>query len=119
MRIATFTKPTSEEIQPKSKLAQFKQQYKQFPKLGVLASKASESETVRRFAKAAFEGYDMDEESKRKVREASKMLQRRVEDQTLSMKNEEFIKSLKGGSAFAKSLNAQFRKELERLGVTE
>ena len=35
MRIATFAKPQSEEISPKSKLAQFKQRYKQFPKLGM------------------------------------------------------------------------------------
>jgi hypothetical protein len=35
MRIATFTKPFSEEISPKSRLAQFKQRYKQFPKTGM------------------------------------------------------------------------------------
>ena len=35
MRIATFTKPFSEEISPKSRLAQFKQRYKHFPKLGM------------------------------------------------------------------------------------
>jgi hypothetical protein len=31
MRIATFNKPQTEEISPKSKLAQFKQRYKRFP----------------------------------------------------------------------------------------
>ena len=35
LRIATFAKPLSEEISPKSKLAQFKQRYKQFPKAGL------------------------------------------------------------------------------------
>ena len=35
MRIATFTKPFSEEISPKSRLAQFKQRYKRFPTLGM------------------------------------------------------------------------------------
>ncbi len=35
MRIATFTKPLSEEISSKSKLAQFKQRYKRFPALGM------------------------------------------------------------------------------------
>ena len=35
MRIATFAKPQGEEISSKSKLAQFKQRYKQFPKLGM------------------------------------------------------------------------------------
>jgi hypothetical protein len=35
MRIATFAKPQTNEISPKSKLAQFKQRYKQFPKLGM------------------------------------------------------------------------------------
>ena len=35
MRIATFSKPPSEEISPKSRLAQFKQHYKQFPKVGL------------------------------------------------------------------------------------
>jgi hypothetical protein len=35
LRISTFTKPPSGEISPKSKLAQFKQRYKQFPKAGL------------------------------------------------------------------------------------
>lgn len=35
MRIATFSKPQAEEISPKSRLAQFKQRYKQFPKTGM------------------------------------------------------------------------------------
>jgi hypothetical protein len=35
MRIATFSKPLSEEISLKSNLAQFKQRYKQFPKTGM------------------------------------------------------------------------------------
>lgn len=35
MRIATFTKPLSEEISPKSKLARFKLRYRRFPTLGM------------------------------------------------------------------------------------
>jgi len=35
MRIATFAKPQGEEISPKSRLAQFKQRYKQFPRTGL------------------------------------------------------------------------------------
>jgi len=35
MRIATFAKPQTDEISSKSKLAQFKQRYKQFSKLGM------------------------------------------------------------------------------------
>ena len=35
MRIATFAKPQGDEISPKSRLAQFKQRYKQFPKVGL------------------------------------------------------------------------------------
>ena len=35
MRIATFSKPLIEEISSKSRLAQFKQRYKQFPKAGL------------------------------------------------------------------------------------
>jgi len=35
MRIATFSKPPSEEISPKSRLAQFKQHYKRFPTIGM------------------------------------------------------------------------------------
>ena len=35
MRIATFSKPFSEEISPKSRLAQFKQRYRRFPTLGM------------------------------------------------------------------------------------
>ncbi len=35
MRIATFAKPQGEEISPKSRLAQFKQRYKQFHKVGM------------------------------------------------------------------------------------
>jgi hypothetical protein len=35
LRIATFSKPLTEEISPKSKLARFKVRYKRFPKLGM------------------------------------------------------------------------------------
>ena len=35
MRIATFAKPQGDEISPKSRLAQFKQRYRQFPKAGL------------------------------------------------------------------------------------
>ena len=35
MRIATFAKPQSDSISPKSRLAQFKEKYKQFPKTGM------------------------------------------------------------------------------------
>jgi hypothetical protein len=35
MRIATFTKPVSQEISPKSKLARFKLRYNRLPRLGV------------------------------------------------------------------------------------
>jgi hypothetical protein len=35
MRIANFTKPLSQEISAKSKLARFKQRYKRFPALGM------------------------------------------------------------------------------------
>ena len=35
MRIATFAKPQGAEISSKSRLAQFKQRYKQFPKAGM------------------------------------------------------------------------------------
>ena len=35
LRIGTFAKPQGSEISPKSKLAQFKQRYKQFPKTGL------------------------------------------------------------------------------------
>jgi hypothetical protein len=35
MRIATFSKPQSNEISSKSRLAQFKQRYKRFPTLGM------------------------------------------------------------------------------------
>jgi hypothetical protein len=35
MRIATFSKPLTEEIPPKSRLAQFKQRYRRFPTIGM------------------------------------------------------------------------------------
>ena len=35
MRIATFSKPQTEEISSKSRLAQFKQRYKRLPALGM------------------------------------------------------------------------------------
>ena len=35
MRVATFSKPFGKEISSKTKLAQFKQRYKQFPKVGL------------------------------------------------------------------------------------
>ncbi len=72
-----------------------------------------------RLTKGALEGYDMDEAGRRKVRIASKRMKRRVEAQILNMNGEEFMKSLKGGRALDKSLNRQFREELERLGVAE
>ncbi len=34
MRIATFSKPQTQEISPKSKLAQFKKRYQRFPTVG-------------------------------------------------------------------------------------
>jgi len=35
MRIATFARPPGNEISPKSKLAQFKQRYKSWPKVSM------------------------------------------------------------------------------------
>jgi len=35
LRIATFAKPQGDEISPKSRLAQFKQRYKTWPKVGM------------------------------------------------------------------------------------
>ena len=35
VRIATFAKPQGDEISPIGRLAQFKQHYKQFPKVGL------------------------------------------------------------------------------------
>ena len=50
MRIATFAKPQGEEISPKSRLAQFKQRYKQFPKLGLKVDVVTDENGYRKVA---------------------------------------------------------------------
>jgi hypothetical protein len=82
---------------------------------GILNRRARESESMRGFAEAAFEGYKMDDINKRKMRQASEIVKSRVEDQAPSMKLDEFMKSLKGGKDIRQSLNAMLREELRRL----
>jgi len=81
---------------------------------GLLASKAGESESARRFVKPAIEAYQMDETTKTRIIQSSESAKNRVQEQALSMKLEDFMKSLKGGKALHKSLKA-FREELDRL----
>jgi hypothetical protein len=57
----------------------------------------------------------LEKKNKRKIRQASEIVKKRVQDQTLSMKLEDFMKSMKGGKAMHRSLNAMFREEPDRL----
>lgn len=43
-RIGTINKPTSKEISAKSNLAQFKERYEQFPKIGMLVDVVANAE---------------------------------------------------------------------------
>jgi hypothetical protein len=82
---------------------------------GALNRRTGENESMRGLAEAAFEGYNLDDVNKRKIRQASEILKSRVEDQALGMKLDEFMKSLKGGKHIRPSLNAMLREELRRL----
>jgi len=57
----------------------------------------------------------MDDINKRRIRQASEIVKSRLEDQTPSMKLDEFMKSLKGGKDIRQSLNVMLREELRRL----
>lgn len=87
--------------------------------MGLLTAKliheAEKSESARRLVKPAYEGYRMDETKKKRIGQASEIVKRRIAEQTLSMKREEFLKSLKGSEAMRKSLNAMFKNELHKL----
>lgn len=78
----------------------------------ILAKKAEKSELARELAQDAFEGYQMDDVKKVKIKEASDRAKRRFEEQALSLRRDELMKSLRGGRALRKSLTSIFREEL-------
>ncbi len=82
---------------------------------GILNHAAEENESMRGYAEAAFEGYEMDDIDKRRIRQASEIVKSRLEDQAPNMELDEFMKSLKGGKDIRRSLNVMLREELRNL----
>jgi len=82
---------------------------------GKLTNRAEQDDSLRGLAKAASEGYRLDDTEKTKIRQASEIVKRRIRDQALSVKPEEFMKSVRGRKALRESLNVMFTEELARL----
>jgi hypothetical protein len=57
----------------------------------------------------------MDETIKKRIIEVCAVLKRRIKEEASAMELGDFLKSLKGGKAMHRSLNAMFGEELERL----
>ena len=81
---------------------------------GVLRAKAGESELARRAYEGAGVSYRMDETRKAKIGYASEIVKRRVKDEVLEMKREEFMRSLKGGRTMRKMFASMFDEEVAR-----
>ena len=81
---------------------------------GVLRAKAGESELARRAYEGAGVSYRMDETKKAKIGYASEIVKRRVKDEVLEMKREEFMRSLKGGRTMRKMFASMFDEEVAR-----
>ena len=81
----------------------------------IFAQKTEESELARRLHKPVLKSYELDETSKRQVKQAAEMAKHRLEEHVFSMKGEEFTKSLKEHESLRKSLNTIFREELQKL----
>ena len=60
---------------------------------GELARRAEQDDSLRGLAKAASEGYRLDDTEKTKIRQAWEIVKERVRDQALSVKPEDFMKS--------------------------
>jgi hypothetical protein len=83
--------------------------------LAVIATRKSpESQLARDFQEPAIQSYRMDETIKKRIIEVSAVLKRRIKEETSAMELGDFLKSLKGGKAMHKSLNAMFGEELDR-----
>lgn len=75
---------------------------------------ADRKEWAREFLKPAVEAYEMDQIMKRRIKQAAGVVKQRVEG-VLSMKREEFTKSLKGGRVLRRLLESMIKEELTRL----
>ena len=80
---------------------------------GWLARRAGQDDSLRELAEGASEGYRLDDTEKAKIRETCEIVKERVRDQALSVKPEDFMKSVRGRKALLESLNAMFKEERE------
>ena len=80
---------------------------------GWLARRAEQDDSLRELAEGASEGYSLDDTEKTKIRQACEIVKERVRDQALSVKPEDFMKSVRGRKALLESLNAMFKEERE------
>lgn len=86
---------------------------------GWLAGRAEQDDSLRELAEGGSEGYRLDDTEKTKIRQACEIVKKRVRDQALSLRPEEFMKSVRGGKGIRQSLNAMLREELLRLQKAE
>jgi hypothetical protein len=78
---------------------------------GWLAGRAERDDSLREIAEGVSEGSSSDDTEKAKIRQACEIVKERVRDQALSVKPEDFMKSVRGRKALLESLNAMFKEE--------
>ena len=83
----------------------------------IFAQKTEESELARTLYKPVLSGYELDETSKRQVKQATERAKYRLEEHVFNMKGEEFMKSLKGERAMHELLDTMLREELNKLDL--
>ncbi|MGA3193355.1 MAG: hypothetical protein ABSD73_12790 [Candidatus Bathyarchaeia archaeon] len=76
-----------------------------------LGRRAEQDDSLREPAEAASEGYRLDDTEKTKIRQTREIVKERVRGQALSVKPEDFMKSVRGRKALLESLNAMFKEE--------
>ena len=83
--------------------------------LGVAAARAAdESPLARAAAQPLIDTYHGSKIEEAEIRETAQRLKQRLQEQTLTMNSEEFIRSLTGGRTLSSSLRSTFNEELER-----
>jgi hypothetical protein len=82
-----------------------------------LAHGGENDETTRTVQEGLYEGYELDETEKKNILQAFELVKHRVEEQTGSMKPDDFLRSLKN-STMRQVINAMFREELSRLAAS-
>ena len=83
----------------------------------ILAQETEKNELARTLYKPVLSGYELDETSKRQVKQVAERAKHRLEERVFNMKGEEFMKSLKGERAMHKLLDTMLREELNRLDL--